>query len=148
MRTRALLLLAGLSLAAAGCAELLGVGECEVLEERHEVTRDVSPTQGVARAIFTLTQEFRLASDSRDCSLVEEGGSVRLVITSISETPISFDWRIEGLGRNTGLTAWEAEGHVARLAPGDTIDAGHIVHARVPLENGVLMRLFAVTEVP
>lgn len=138
-----------LVLALMGCTELLGVGECERIERQHELTQDVAPEQGVSRVLFSLSQDFTLQNNSRECPRDGDGGAVALSITSISDTPISFDWRVQGLGRNTGLTAWEAEGHVERIAPGGTIDVGVIEErARVPLETGVLMRLFDVTEVP
>lgn len=131
---RPLAFVAMLVLTAAGAACTDGTGPgCATSEDILYNDVPTSLNDGSPVATFHFSQRYR---SSFDAGCVQQGGSIRLVVTSNAAITQTFSFMARGIGPQ-GSVDWSIAGTIQALPPGATEDEGEVVYTTLPVDQGI-----------
>lgn len=127
---------------------LAGCGEEKCVVSTTQYTASVTttgyfgPTTGQKVARFDLTQEFISHTPYRACAQgpLQDVGVVTLKVTSLSAVPLALAFDVQGLNKDS-IPVWKQNMVIARLNPGETVDAGQVTVSPTHLDLGALIVL-------
>ena len=132
--TRPLALVAMLVLTAAGaaCTDSTGPG-CATSADMLYNDVPTSLNDGSPVATFHFSQRYQ---SSFDAECVQQGGPIRLMVTSNAPITQTFSYVARGIGPQ-GSVDWTIAGTIQALPPGATEDEGEVIYTTLPVDQGI-----------